>query len=74
MKLEALVPLNFTAEAEVNPDPVNTTLLPTGPDAGEKLLMVGAGVGAVDELSTLARRAVATLAESEVKKVKPVSA
>ena len=40
----AVVPLNFTAVAPVNAVPVITTLAPTAPLVGEKLVMLGAGV------------------------------
>src|SRR3974377_1509968 len=39
----ALVPLNFTAVAPVKLAPVITTLVPTGPLVGEKLVIEGAG-------------------------------
>ncbi len=39
----AAVPLNFTALALVNPVPVITTGVPTGPLVGLKLVIVGVG-------------------------------
>ena len=42
MKVEALVPLKATAVAPVRFVPVMTTLVPTGPVVGEKLVIVGA--------------------------------
>ena len=42
MKLVALVPLNWTGVAAVRLVPVITTLVPTGPLIGEKLVIVGA--------------------------------
>jgi hypothetical protein len=39
----ALVPLNVTAVAPVNPVPVIVTLLPAGPLVGVKLVIVGGG-------------------------------
>ena len=42
MKLVALVPLNVTAEAPVKFAPLIVTLVPTGPLAGVKLVIVGA--------------------------------
>jgi hypothetical protein len=44
VKLLALVPLNFTADAPVKFAPAMVTLVPTVPLVGEKLLMLGAGV------------------------------
>ena len=42
MKAEAVVPLNLTDVAPVRLVPVMTTLVPTGPLVGEKLVIVGA--------------------------------
>jgi hypothetical protein len=42
-----LVPLNATALAPVNPVPLITTGVPTGPLVGLKLLIVGGGGGPV---------------------------
>ena len=39
----ALLPLNFTSVAPVNPVPVMLTLAPVGPEVGEKLTIVGGG-------------------------------
>ena len=41
VKLVALVPLNLTEVAPVKFVPVITTLVPTGPLVGEKLVIVG---------------------------------
>ena len=43
----ALVPLKVTAVAPVRLVPVMTTLVPTGPLAGEKLVIVGGCAAAV---------------------------
>jgi hypothetical protein len=42
----AAVPLNFTAEAPVNEVPVIVTTVPTGPEVGVKLVIVGGGITA----------------------------
>ena len=44
---DAATPLNETLLAPVNAEPVNVTFVPTGPEAGENELTVGAGVDAV---------------------------
>ena len=66
---DALVPLKATEEAEVKFAPVIVTAVPTEPLVGEKLLMDGAAAP-----STFARNTVATLEDSAVKNVSPVSA
>src|SRR5439155_5410873 len=50
----ALVPLNFTDVAPVRFVPVITTLVPTGPLVGEKLVIVGAGAVTVKLLALVA--------------------
>ena len=45
MKLVAATAPKFTLVAPVKPDPVTVTLLPTGPDAGSKDVIDGAGDG-----------------------------
>src|SRR6266853_7004762 len=54
VKDEASVPLNLTNEAPVKLPPVMTTLVPTGPLVGEKLVMEGEG-GILPPASFLAR-------------------
>jgi hypothetical protein len=44
VKDAAAVPLNLTAEAPVNAEPVMVTTVPTGPEVGVKLLTVGGGI------------------------------
>ena len=46
MKLAALTPLNRTAVAPVKFEPLIVTLVPTGPLAGVKLVIVGAAMTA----------------------------
>ena len=48
VKVVALAPLNVTAVAPVKFAPVIVTLVPVGPLAGEKLLILGAGVPPVE--------------------------
>src|SRR6266566_7952875 len=66
---DAFVPLKATTEAEVNAVPVRTTLVPTVPLVGEKLVIEGAVAP-----STFARKTAATFAGNAEKKVNPVSA
>ena len=47
MKTLAAVPLKATAVAPVRSLPVMVTEVPIGPEAGRKLVTVGAGVGEV---------------------------
>ena len=44
VKVVALVPLNLTAVTPVKFVPLMVTFAPTGPLAGEKLVMVGGGM------------------------------
>ena len=54
MKLVALVPLNVTAVAPVKLLPVIVTLVPTGPLAGVKLVIVGALAVTVNAVALVA--------------------
>src|SRR5581483_12470529 len=60
----AFVPLKATTEAPVNPVPVRTTLVPTAPLVGEKLVIESAGAP-----STFALRTAAIVEDKAEKKV-----
>jgi hypothetical protein len=45
VKLVAAMEPKFTLVAPVNPDPITVTVVPTGPDVGEKEVIEGTGGG-----------------------------